>query len=376
MKTLLISMTCGEGHNYIAKAIKNGLDQKGTESKIIQLYGYSDKEIKRQNDLFLSACKFIPHIYEKIWLNQRKRNPQKESLVINKVIKDCKDYVLKEIHEYNPDVIITTHNNAGAVVSYLKQNKLISDKIVTYGTAFDYCLCPYWETNTNLDYIVTPHERTHKDFIERGFKEKQLLDFGLPVDKKYTITLDKKEIRKELGLDENLFTIILYSGGNCISKASTIIKELIKHNLPIQIVAICGKNKKEHEKVNKIIKKNNLTNILNLGFCDFIDKLYSAGDLVFTRGGGMGLTEQINKNIPFVLREKLIINERINKKLFTDWGLSMRLDKLSDAPKVLKYLLNNKEKIESMKNKSKEFCKPNSTQNFVEFIIKNNKKHD
>lgn len=370
MKTLIISMTCGEGHNYIAKAIKRELDEKQEDSKIIQLYGFNEKEVKKQNDLFISAVSYIPHIYEQIWLRLRKRNPKKKSSIINGVIKDCKDYILKEILDYNPDNIICTHNNAGAVVAYLKNNKQISNKIKTYAVGFDYCLCPYWESCVDLDYIITPHEFTHDAYIERGFDKKQLLPYGLPVDAKYTKAIDKTEARNTLNIDQNKFTVALYSGGNCISKASSIIKTLIKSNLDIQIIAICGKNKKEFEKVNKIINKNNLTNILNIGFCTNLDVVYSASDVVISRGGGMGLTEQINKNIPFILREGLIINERINKKLFDDMGVGRAMNKLSDAPKILKELIESPQTLKEMSNKAKDLCKPNSTSEFVKFLIK------
>ena len=370
MKTLIISMTCGEGHNYIAKAIKKELDEKKEDSKIIQLYGFNEKEVQKQNKLFLSACKYIPHIYEQVWLKLRKRNPKKKSSIINGVIKDCKEYILKEIQEYNPDNIICTHNNAGAVVAYLKNNNKISNKVKTYAIAFDYCLCPYWESCVDLDYIITPHEFTHSSYIERGFKENQLLPFGLPVDEKYTKEIDKKEARKTLNIDENKFTVALYSGGNCLSKASTIIKTLTKSKLDIQIIAICGKNKKEFEKVNKFIQKNNLTNILNIGFCTNLDVVYSASDVVISRGGGMGLTEQINKKVPFVLREGLIINERINKKLFDDMGVGKAMNKLSDAPKILKELITNPQILEQMTDKAKELCKPNSTREFVNYLLK------
>lgn len=370
VKVLIISMTCGEGHNYIAKAIKKELDEKKEDSKIIQLYGFSEKEVQRQNNLFLSACKYVPHIYEQIWLRLRKRNPKKQSSVINGIIKDCKNYILKEIEDYQPDKIICTHNNAGAVINYLKNTNQLSKDIKTYAVAFDYCLCPYWESCVNLDYVITPHEFTHPSYIERGFNENQLLPYGLPVDEKYTKKLDKKEARKTLGLKEDMFTIALYSGGNCLSKASTLIKTLIKSKLPIQIISICGKNKKEFEKINKYIQKNNLTNILNIGFCTNLDVVYSASDVVFSRGGGMGLTEQINKNVPFILREGLIINERINKKMFNDMGVGKAMHKLKDAPKILKELIENKQLLQEMSKKAKELCKPNSTKEFVNFLLK------
>ena len=84
----------------------------------------------------------------------------------------------------------------------------------------------------------------------------------------------------------------------------------------------------------------------------------------------MGLTEQINKNIPFILREGLIINERINKKLFDDMGVGRAMNKLSDAPKILKELIENPQTLKEMSNKAKDLCKPNSTREFVKFLIK------
>lgn len=367
MKVLIISMTCGEGHNQIAKAIKNSLDSKGEDCKIIQLYGFSEKETVKQNKMFLRACKFIPHLYGAVWERMRKK-PFKG--YIKGVIKDCRDYVLDQINDYNPDKIICTHNNAGAVVCQLKKEGLIDSKITTYTIVFDYCLCPYWESNTGLDYAVLPHEDLINDMKEKGFKENQLLPFGLPVDEKFTKEIDKTIAREKLGLEKDIFTIVLYSGGNCLSSAYNIIKKLLKCHRQIQIVAICGRNEKEFNKIEKLIQKKNLKNIKNIGFCTYIDMLYSAGDVVFTRGGGMGITEQLNKHIPFILREKLIINEKINKYYFARKTLGIAMKKIGDAPKIIDKLEDSVPNILDIMSKNAEsYCKPNSTLNLINHII-------
>lgn len=369
MKVLIISMTCGEGHNQIAKALKKALDDKNEEAKIIQLYGFSEKAVKNQNKMFLNACKYIPHLYGSVWHSLRRRNPKKKSKGYMKgVIKDCKQYIQEEINSFNPDAIICTHNNAGAVIDELKREGKLDNKIKTYGVVFDYCLCPYWETNKSLDYVVLPHEFMKKSIMERGFSENQILPFGLPVDEKFTKEIDKIEARKELGLDTDKFTVVLYSGGNCLSPAYDIIKQLLKAKAPLQIVSVCGKNKKQYELVEELIAKKKLKNVLNLGFCTCLEKVFSAGDIVFSRGGGMGLTEQINRHIPFVLREKLIINEKINKQLFAEMGLGMSMNKISQAPKIVDYLYENPDKLKEMSEKSKEFCKPRSTLDFIEKV--------
>lgn len=369
MKTLIITMTCGEGHNQIAKGIKAELDLREEENKIIQLYGFSEREVARQNDMFLNVCKRIPHIYEGIWKHLRKRNINKPSIVINNVIKDCKAYVYSQIQEYKPDNIICTHSNSGAVVQALKQEGML-EGIKTYSVVFDYCLCPYWEFNNKLDYVVLPAEFMHEEIKAKGFNDEQILTFGLPVDPKYTKYVDRNEARELLGLDKDKFAVVLYSGGHCISSAYKMIKQLQKCKRDIQIVAICGRNKKEYDRIQKYITKKNIKNVILEGFCTKLDLYYSACDLVISRGGGMGLTEQIHKNIPFVLREGLIINERINKKLFERMGLAEGIDRITQAPKIVDELASNSQKLANMKEAGRKIIIENSTQKFVDFIVK------
>lgn len=359
-------MTCGEGHNHIAKAIKNSLEEREIESKTIQVFGYSEKETAKQNKLFLRTCRYIPHIYDAIWRFMRKR-PLKSYM--KGVIKQCKNYVLNQINEYDPNIIICTHNYSGAVVGYLKAQGLLKPDVKTYTVVFDYCLCPYWETNANLDYAVLPHEFMIPDMKKRGFTDAQLLPFGLPVDKKFTVEMDKRAAREELGLEQDKFTVVLYSGGNCASSAYGIIKKLLKCKHEIYIIAICGKNEREFKRVEKLIERKNLKNVLNIGFCTYLDKIYSAADMSFSRGGSEGLTEELNKHIPIVLRERLIINEKINKKLFPQLGLGISMKRRKEAPHIVDMLIENKEILTKMSKNTKEFCKPNATKDLVEHIL-------
>ena len=367
MKILIITMTCGEGHNKIAEAIKNEIDSRGNanECKVCQLYGFSQKEVVKQNKTFLRVCKTIPHLYEAVWKHNC-RKPFKP--YIKSTVKQCRKYVLGIIREYNPDVIICTHVNAGAVISALKSEGELAG-IKTYSVVFDYCLCPYWEYNAGVDYAVIPHEDMTDEMIAKGYAPEQLLPFGLPVAERFTKSVDKRSAREELGLKQDVFTVALYSGGNCVSSAYKLIRQLQKCSTPMQIIAICGHNKKEFDKIAKYVSKRGRTNILNLGFCNKLDVVYSASDVVFTRGGGMGLTEQINKCVPFVLREKLIINERVNKRLFAQKGMAVAMDRLSDAPSIVDKLANDRAALQKMSDNARAYRKTTSTSDFVDHIL-------
>ncbi|MBO5927409.1 MAG: hypothetical protein J6Q32_00970 [Clostridia bacterium] len=370
MRNLIITQTIGEGHNFIARAIESALTLRGEECRVIQLFGYSEKEVARQNNLFLNAIKFFPHVYEYFWEKLRERKSEVPNFFIKRVIKKCSKYLLKEISEYSPDKIICTHNNAGAIISYFKKNNKISPFIKTFGIATDFCAYPGWESCVNLDYLFTPHLFTNKEYIEKGFKETQLLAYGIPVAPKFFYYNSKSGCRKFLNLPKDKFTISIVGGGNCLTKASSLLKQILKSCFDIQIVVVTGKNEKEYLAVEKIIKKYNTKNVLNIGFCDCMEKVYTASDLIFTRAGGSTISEQITKQVPIVFRENLIINERINKKLFVSLGAGVSMGKISDAAKILQDVLKNRNLLKNIKNCQKTLKQENSTFNIADFIIK------
>ena len=82
-------------------------------------------------------------------------------------------------------------------------------------------------------------------------------------------------------------------------------------------------------------------------------------------------TEQLNKHIPFILREKLILNEKITKTRFDKLGVGIAMKKVSQAPKLVDKLAKNPKTLAKMRDKAKEFCKPNSTQDLINHVLSN-----
>ena len=63
-KVIIISMTCGEGHNAVSKALLEKFKEEGFEGKIEQLYSYDEKEVTNKNKLYLNACKYFKYPYD------------------------------------------------------------------------------------------------------------------------------------------------------------------------------------------------------------------------------------------------------------------------------------------------------------------------
>lgn len=368
-KVLIITVTCGEGHNNIAKAIKNGIESCGSEAKIIDLFESNQSKRKHYNNIYLWACKYVPHIYQVGWKISRKIHHKK--LKKSPAVKNTKpfaEHILNEINEYKPDSIVCVHVEAGALISYLKQSNKINKDIVTYTVMFDYVLCPYWDTNIYLDYCFTPAEFCHEDLIKVGFNEKQLVCSGFPVNEKFVKMLNKQDIRTKLNL-ENKFTFFSVAGGNGLGNTLKLLKQILKTKGEYQVIMVCGKNHKDKNKIDKYIQKNNIKNVLNFGFVNNINELINASDIAFARGGGNGISECFYSGIPVIFRKGLINNEKENAEIFVKLGFGYRYKNNHQLNKLCQSLIDEPSQVVNMQKKIMDFMKPEPTKNIAKFII-------
>lgn len=370
-KILFFSMTCGEGHNTIAKSLMQEFQFQGHETKLCQVYGFDEKRIKKENKLFLFAVKHFPHIYNHFWNKLRNKNKKTEKLPF--FVKQCLPYFQQEIEAFKPDIIVCTHNYASMVLSYMKKNNLLDKKIIISTILFDFVLCPYWEYSKDVDYIFQPHTNTTDHLLQKGFTQNQIKTFGLPIRKEFSIPFNTKEIKKQLKL-KDIPTVLTTAGGYGLGNTLKLLKNILKYNKDIQVIVVNGKNQKNYNIVEKYIKKNNIKNVINLGFVTNFADYMKASDLIIGRAGSGTLSESFALNKPLIIREKLILNEKLGKEMFIKEGCALGLKKISEAGKKVYTVLNNKSLYETMVNNTKKYSKPSSSENIVNFLLEKEKR--
>lgn len=95
----------------------------------------------------------------------------------------------------------------------------------------------------------------------------------------------KKELRKKIGIDDR-FTVVFTEGGYGNGNMNKIIKILLEKNLPMNLIAICGKSEKQFKKISKFSSTEN-TKLITLGFVKNIFDYISAADLFCGKAGNM-----------------------------------------------------------------------------------------
>lgn len=367
MKGLILTMTCGEGHNAVARSLKTAFEEKNVEIEVVDIFKSHPFLHKWNNEYYFLGKKLFPHLADAIWKKASARDPEKRDTCKNQSFtKKIYDEIKKIVVDGKYDFIVCSHNFASTIITNMKKENIALPP--TFAVLTDMIPHPYWEASIGVDYIITPNDDCDMNLIKRGFKKDQIVPLGLPVAEKFNKYIDKHVAREMLNLPDK-FTILLTSGGNGHYSHMPLAKALTNANIDANILVGCAKNERMKKAMEKYKQKCKNDNLHIYGFVNNMDVMLSASDALVTVGGCNCLCEGIVKNVPLIFREKLIVNERENCEYILSKKLGYKLNMPSDIVGIVNNMMSNPDSTLDIKNRLKLIARPHATKNIVEFVL-------
>ena len=367
---LILTVTAGEGHNSISKSIANKLQENPeNEVKLLDIfktYGRPSKPVFI-NDGYIYACKYALTLYNMFFKMFQNAEPEKRNTsAVQTLVTYETPQLLKDIYEYKPDVIICSHFYCGIMITNLR--KMYEIPAQTISILFDYTVHPFWECAIGVDYLITPSETLHPILEYKGYKPEQLVPLGIPVRQEFSEEIPKDVARKELGIDQDMFTVMVMLGGGGFGGTEKIVKKLLKCKNPVQLIVINGRDEQSKKRID-LIAENNKTNhkIVSLGFVGNVPTIMSAADVIVGKCGGVTVNESMNKRKVLIL-PTLLAQQEFDNMVFLSNNKSTIIyddkysklpdvvDRLIDDPKVLEFYAKNIDKIRQP-NALADICK-------------------
>lgn len=371
-KYLILTVTAGNGHNSAANAVKESLEKQGAEAMVVDLlHEYCDNKtfIWIQEKGYALACQYLVGIFNAFFRHYQKSDPKKyyKSPVQPGILK-LYDKLLKLINEYKPDAIYCSHFLPCVMITNLRKIYPIPAKV--YSFVFDYAVCPFWEAATGIDHLLVPNESYYPTMISKGFKREQLLPYGLTVNEKFSMKIDKRQAREQLGLKDEIFTVLVMFGGGFWSGNYKIVKNLVKHiqGRSLQIIVANGRDEKSKKKIDRLKPRGGIK-IINYGFSKNVDVLMSAADVIIGKAGGVSVTESLNKYLPMICCKKLPEQEKVNVKMLVSEGAARQYKSDKMLISVVKEFLNNPRQLIEMRENVARIRRPNATANLAKDML-------
>lgn len=373
MNILILTAATGGGHIQASRALEASLKEANPLAQVEVVDGlkYINKCVdKIISGSYLILAKYLKRTYKKLYeLTDR---DSAIAVIVEKLTLFLGLKLLKLVNEVNPDVIVVTHPFLAGMISVLKGKKRISAICVCIMT--DYEAHKSW-LHPNIDVYSVAWEHMVEEMTFKGIPREKVYPFGIPVNKNF-FNRDEKignDLMDELGLDKNLFTILIMSGSFGVNNIKKIYKELGEIPLKFQVVILTGSNKKLFNTMQKMVKScDKPTRIVK--FTRDVHRYMNMADILITKPGGMTVSESLAADLPLVVFDAIPGQEEANTKFLVDNGRAITIGKGEGCKKVIEGLLRDEKKLKALKDNCIAFDKSNSVDNLMKVIMKENLK--
>ncbi|KAL9676737.1 hypothetical protein QQ045_004955 [Rhodiola kirilowii] len=247
--------------------------------------------------------------------------------------------VARGLMKYQPDIIVSVH-------PLMQHVPLRLYKLVTR------CYCPSAEVL--------------KRALKAGLQPSQVKVYGLPVRPSFVKPVrPKNELRRELGMDEDLPAVLLMGGGEGMgpieATARALGKALYDESLgePMgQIIIVCGRNKKLVNKLSSIDWK---VPVQVKGFVTKMEECMGACDCIITKAGPGTIAESMICGLPMILNGFIGGQEVGNVPFVVENGFG----KFSKSPKEIASIVQQwfgpmQDKLQAMSQNALKLAKPDA----------------
>lgn len=372
-RILLMYISKDSGHHKASLAIENALKLRANDIQTLNVnsFNYTNPILERIiNQTYMSVIKRKPEFWGYLYDNP---NVMKKIKKLRESIHKFNTGKLKNlIEQFNPDSIICTQAFPCGMVSDYKRS--FNKRIGLYAVLTDYAPHSYWIFN-EVDMYFVPSMETGDKLVQNGVLKNRILETGIPVDPMFKVINDKSEILKKYGIDPNIPVVLLMGGSLGFGNLKEVYGSLLKVNIPLQVIAICGKNnglyrwfrsqEAKAKKVNKTLKA--------YGFIQGINEFMDVASILISKPGGITIAEALTKALPMLIINPIPGQEQMNTDFLLKNSAAIRVVNPSDAGVMVEELLYNKSKLLELRLKAGAFAKPDSARVIADFVLGNSK---
>ena len=215
------------------------------------------------------------------------------------------------MEELAPDMVVSTHWSTNY---FAKQSPCAPLTVLYCPDAYTYPLFNY-----PCDIAMIPTKAGYEYALKRWkrrFNPDNLKYVpALIRNDAFEISADKNALREELGLDPDKFTVVLAEGGYGIGKLKKICREVIKRDLDVNLIAVCGKNEKLYGEM-KDWKSGGKCAFHPVGFTDRMLEYLACADLFCGKSGANVFAEACFFGVPQIVTNTATHIEKGNCKYY------------------------------------------------------------
>ena len=322
---LILTASFGMGHKSVSNALKEQIEAENKYVKvhIVDILELVNPKVKNfSSKVYSELTESHPSVYNKLY-DVKVKN---KNNIIDNIFSS---FYYKKFYEYitikNPKLIISTFPLCSCIVAKVKKEYNEDVNLITVIT--DVVDSWEWIYEGTNKYLV-PTDEIKTKLIGKGVDKDIILVTGIPVKEEFI----KKEISLSVN-DKNAILVVL-SGIDHISRE--LIEKLNEYN-EYKIKIVTGRNEKLYKKLSDL----HYSNVDVYGYVDNLDEMMDESLYIVTKPGGVTIFEAINKELPLIVLNSNIGQEKGNIEFIKNKKIGFIIEDLDNLPFILDYHINN-----------------------------------
>ena len=366
MRTLILTVTAGHGHNTTARAMEEALVAKGVDVVVLDMYKYISRVLYNVVDKgYLFSVRRTPRQFGRAYSSLERREMPRRVLGIFNQNRFLAGRLAGFFVDYQPEIILTTHVFGAQVLDVLKRQGHLQVPIMGINT--DYCIHPFWEDVPTVDYIVTPNELMRYAAERRGIRAQRLLPLGIPVAAKFQEKIDKQEARRVLGLQQDKTTILLMGGSMGYGDMLHNVAQVDAMGEEYQLVCLAGSNERLYQELRQLQVRSPLH---VQSFTDKVALYMRAADCIVTKPGGLSTSEALACGLPMILVSPIPGQEDRNAQFFLNNGAAVLVTKYFPVADAVYAVFGQPGRLEHMREAIARIAKPSAATDIAEVAVR------
>ncbi len=371
-RILIIMSHTGGGHRSAALALQEALLQLAprVQVTVADIFAQLPFPLSRLGELYEPVVQYSQSLWQLVW--DLTESPEKAERLI-KVIAPLARPTLRELlREQDPDVVVSVYPLCVHALAQARRDLALSTPQITVVTDL-VNIHPTWGC-AEVDCCVVPTEPAQQQVLQYGVPPERVRLLGLPVRLHFgTCQEEKRVLRSRLGLDPDLWTLLLMGGAEGVGPLFEMARALGESDLPLQLLVVTGHNKKLRREMAAASWRKG---VRIFGFVERVWELMGASDLLLTKAGPGTICEGLNAGLPILIIDALPGQEAGN----ADYVVSHGAGSLIPSPEMLaatlqELLVSDGRRLEEMRARVQELARPQAALDIAQLILSRTTPH-
>ncbi len=361
MKIIIIHASAGAGHMKAAEALANAL-KKNTAHQVtlIDALDYTSPSFKKlYRNTYSTLISKFPAVWGVVFSFLDFSLLQPLIRIFRRLYNKINAGKLEQlIIDGQYDYVIATHFMPTEIASSLKQKNKIRSNLITVVTDFD--VHKIW-LGSKVDKYAVASSWTKQKMLSMHIPEGKVFITGIPTDEKFAQPKDVGLLKEKLGLERDVFTVLMATGSFGIGP----IEETIKALSGFQVIVVCGHNKDLYERLGR----QGLTKVKVCGLVDNMPELMAVSDVMVTKPGGLSISEALVSQLPLIFFNPIPGQETNNIKVLATYGIGVHAPTIEAIVSEVKRLSSSRDFYLTTLKRTQALACPKASADIISLIV-------